>query len=186
MGPVDIGPILPELSPLAYIVRPLAVYTVILVVLRLVGKREIGELAPGDLVVLLLLSETLQGAMMASNDSLLGGLLAAAVLLCANWVVGALTARHRPFEQLINGNPTILVYKGRSLEANMRREHISRAELDSQLRKQGIFNINDIDIAILEPNGELSVRRVEEVQRPLDTELPVETLRSLGESASRG
>lgn len=188
MDPLDLGPLLPPLSPVALVVRPLVVYAAVLLALRLVGKREVGELTPGDLVVLVLLSETLQGAMVADNDSLLGGLVAAGTLLAANWAVGALAARHQRIDELVSGHPTILIYRGQYVEPNMRRENVGRAELDRHLREQGVFNVEDVDLAILEPNGRISVRRAEEAQRPLDTTLPGPVARPPGdgEGEARG
>jgi uncharacterized membrane protein YcaP (DUF421 family) len=175
MHPFDLGPILPELPPLAYILRPLAVYLLVLLALRLLGKREVGALGPGEFVVLLLLSETLHGALVAGTESFLGSLIAAMTLLMANWTVGTLVARSRRLHQTVAPDPTILVHRGRYFDEQMRQERISRAELDHQLRTKGIFSIRDVDLAVLEPDGQISVRRVEEAQKPLDTELPEPT-----------
>jgi uncharacterized membrane protein YcaP (DUF421 family) len=175
MHPFDLGPILPELPPLAYILRPLAVYLLVLLALRLIGKREVGALGPGEFVVLLLLSETLHGALVAGTESFLGSLIAAMTLLMANWIVVILTARSRRLHQTVTPDPTILVHRGRYFDEQMRRERISRAELDHQLRTKGIFTIRDVDLAVLEPDGQISIRRVEDAQKPLDTELPEPT-----------
>jgi uncharacterized membrane protein YcaP (DUF421 family) len=175
MHPFDLGPILPELPPLAYILRPLAVYLLVLLALRLLGKREVGALGPGEFVVLLLLSQTLHGALGAGTKSLLGSLIAGATVLMANWTVGTLVARFGRLHHTVTPDPTILVHRGRYFDQQMRRERISRAELDHQLRTKGIFTIRDVDLAVLEPDGQISVRRVEDAQKPLDTELPEQT-----------
>lgn len=173
---LDFGPILPEISPVALVLRPLVIYVAVLAFLRLAGKRQIGELTPGDLVVLLLLSETLQGALVAGNNSLLGGLIAAATLLSANRAVAALAARSWPVERILEGEPTILIYRGRYLEERMREVPVSRAELDRQLREQGVFDIGSVDLAILEADGQLSVRRREEAGEPVESDPPDEAL----------
>jgi uncharacterized membrane protein YcaP (DUF421 family) len=175
MNPFDLGPILPELPPLAYILRPLAVYVLVLLALRLLGKREVGALGPGEFVVLLLLSHALHGALAAGTESFLGSLIAATTLLVVNWTMALLVARSRRLRQTVTPEPTILVHRGRYFDEHMRRERISRGELDHQLRTKGIFTISDVDLAVLEPDGQISVRRVEEAQQPLDTELPEQT-----------
>jgi uncharacterized membrane protein YcaP (DUF421 family) len=96
-------------------------------------------------------------------------------LLMANWTVATLVARSRRLHQTVTPDPTILVHRGRYFDEQMRRERISRAELDHQLRTKGIFTIRDVDLAVLEPDGQISIRRVEEGQKPLDTELPEPT-----------
>ena len=147
-------------------------YLLVLLALRLLGKREVGALGPGEFVVLLLLSETLHGALVAGTESFLGSLIAAMTLLMANWTVGTLVAHSRRLHQTVTPDPTILVHRGRYFDEQMRQERISRAELDHQLRTKGIFTIRDVDLAVLEPDGQISFRRVEDAQKPLDTELP--------------
>ncbi|TDB76195.1 DUF421 domain-containing protein [Micromonospora sp. KC723] len=153
------------------VLRSVAVYLFLVVALRLGGKRELAQLNTFDLVVLLLLSNTVQNAVIGADNSLLGGLLGAAVLLGVNYVVVRLGFRHPGLARVMEGTPTVLVQDGRTVDANLRRYLISKEELAAAVRRQGVRGIEQVDTAVLEANGTLTVEqpdRTEEVLRRLD------------------
>ncbi len=152
---------IPEISVLEKILRSGIVYLFLLVAFRLLGKRQVGQLTPFDLIVLLIISNVLQNAMIGPDSSVTGGLIGATTVLALNWVVARVTVASRKVERLVEGVPTILVHHGRVVEENLRRELISHEELLSALRKQGIFSISDVKVAVLEESGAVSVLREE-------------------------
>ncbi len=152
---------IPEISIFEKILRSAIVYVFLLVAFRLLGKRQVGQLTPFDLIVLLIISNVLQNAMIGPDNSLTGGLIGATTVLGLNWIVARVTMASRKVERLVEGVPTILVHHGRVVEENLRRELISHEELLSALRKQGIFSISDVKVAVLEESGAVSVLREE-------------------------
>jgi uncharacterized membrane protein YcaP (DUF421 family) len=153
------------------VLRSVAVYLFLVVALRLAGKRELAQLNTFDLVVLLLLSNTVQNAIIGSDNSLLGGLLGAAVLLSVNYAVVRLGFRHPALARTLEGTPTVLVDNGRTLDANLRRYLISREELAAAVRRQGARELADVEAVVLEANGTLTVEqrdRTEELLQRLD------------------
>ncbi len=140
-----------------------AVYLLVLVGLRLTGKREVGQMTPFDLTLLLLLSNSVQNAMTGPDTSLLGGVTAAAVLLMMNFVVGQISGKSRRFRKAIEGTPTILVHNGDIIQLHMARECISTDELHRALREHGVDDINDVALAVLEVDGSISVLKYDDV-----------------------
>lgn len=153
---------IPEVPVLEKIIRSLIVYVFLLVVFRMIGKRQVGQMTPFDLIVLLIISNVLQNAMIGPDNSVLGGLIGASTVLVANWLISRATYANRGFERAIEGVPTILIHHGHVIDANLRNENFSREDLISNLRSQGIFDIEEVRAAILEPTGKLSVLRFEE------------------------
>lgn len=148
---------LPEISIGEKILRSLIVYFFLLIMFRLLGKRQVGQMTPFDLIVLLILSNVLQNAMIGPDNSVTGGLIGAATVLAANWIVGRIAFGSSRMERAIEGVPTVLVHRGALVEQNLRRETISREELLSNLRSQGVFSLKEVRVAVLEPSGKLSV-----------------------------
>ena len=148
---------LPEISVGEKILRSLIVYFFLLVMFRLLGRREVAQMTVFDLIVLLVLSNVLQNAMIGPDNSVTGGLIGATAILAVNWIVGRAAFSNRWFERTVEGEPIILVHGGRFVEGNLRRANISREELMSNLRSQGVFAMDDVRAAILEPSGKLSV-----------------------------
>ena len=143
-------------------VRCLFIYLTLLVGLRLTGKRQVGQLTPFDLLLLLLLANAVQNAMVGPDTSLLGGLVAAGTLFVVNAVV-ARVARSGPVaERLLEGTPTLLIRDGTVLEPNLAREGISRSDLLHALREHGIEEPSLVRTAILEVDGSISVLRLDE------------------------
>ena len=138
-------------------VRTLAVYLALLVGLRVSGKREMGQMTVFDLVVLLLLANAVQNAMVGPDTSLLGGILAAGVLLAANALVAGMGLRSPRFRRLVEGAPTLLVLHGKIIPQNMRREEVDEESLLAALREHGLADISQADMAVLEIDGSISV-----------------------------
>ncbi len=135
------------------ILRPALVYIFLVVGLRLAGKRELAQLNPFDLVVLLTLSNTVQNAIIGNDNSVTGGIIGAATLLLLNyWVVRFLYA-HESLERLVEGDSDLLIDHGVVREEALKRELITRSELRAAAHKQGYATLDEIDRAILEPGG---------------------------------
>jgi uncharacterized membrane protein YcaP (DUF421 family) len=144
-------------SILEKILRPILVYIFLIIVLRVFGKRELAQLNPFDLVVLLSLSNTVQNAIIGADNSLSGGLIGAVSLLFVNYVVVRLFFKHRRLDQLIEGTETILMDKGKINKKALAKELISEPELIAVAHRQGFSNLKDVDQIILETNGTFSI-----------------------------
>jgi uncharacterized membrane protein YcaP (DUF421 family) len=139
------------------VVRALAVYLFLLLILRLTGKRQVGQLAPFDLVLLLVLSNAVQNSMNAGDSSLVGGLISAATLIALNYGIGAATFHSRRIEKFIEGEPQVLIHDGKLNKSVMASAQLTRNELESALRLAGCDSIEKCMTAILENNGAISV-----------------------------
>jgi uncharacterized membrane protein YcaP (DUF421 family) len=139
------------------VLRTLVVYVVLLVLLRLAGKREIGQMTPFDLVVLLIISNAVQKAMVGTDASLTGGLLAAGCLVAVNWLVDRLGLQSAWFRRRLVGQPSLLVHDGALIEAHLRAEGVSADEVMQALREHGVQDLNDVKMAVLEVDGTISV-----------------------------
>ena len=140
------------------IVRGLVVYVFLIALLRLTGKRQIGQLSPFDLVLLLILSNAVQNSMNAGDNSLIGGLISATTLVAVNYMVGLITFKSKKLEAIIDGRPQVLIHDGKLFEDVMNEAKLTRRELDATLRQSGYFEIADIKLAILENNGSVTVQ----------------------------
>jgi uncharacterized membrane protein YcaP (DUF421 family) len=139
------------------IVRSAVVYVFLLILLRMSGKRQIGQLAPFDLVLLLVLSNAVQNAMNGGDNSVLGGLVSAFTLVALNSVVAFVTARSKRAEALIEGHPLVLIHNGKLYDRMMDQAKITRHELNSALRQAGCSCVEEVHYAVLENNGSISV-----------------------------
>ncbi len=166
---------LPILEKLA---RPIIVYLVLVILLRVFGKRELAQLNPFDLVVLLSLSNTVQNAMIGDDNSVSGGLIGAFGLLAINWLVARVLFRSARMTRLLEGRPSVLIKDGRILEKELERESLTREELLSVVHKQGFEDIHKVRTCHLEPNGTFYVegfdpsvdeKRHEELMAKIDT-----------------
>jgi uncharacterized membrane protein YcaP (DUF421 family) len=137
------------------ILRPVLVYTFLIVALRLAGKRELAQLNPFDLVVLLTLSNTVQNAIIGNDNSLSGGLIGATTLLLVNYVLVRFVSRHESLERFVEGEPDVLIENGRIKHECLRREAITEFELLGAAHKQGFASLDEIDRAVLEPSGSI-------------------------------
>jgi len=143
--------------------RTAAIYCVVLLGVRLSGKREVGQMTPFDLTLLLLISNAVQNAMTGPDTSLTGGIVAAATLLVLNYVVAELSGGNRRFRKLIQGQPSLLIHDGEVMTAHMAKEHISMDELQRALREHGIGSYHDVALAVLEVDGSISCLKYDEI-----------------------
>ncbi len=160
------------------IVRPVLVYVFMVVVLRVFGKRELAQLNPFDLVVLLSLSNTVQNAIIGNDNSLSGGLIGAFSLLGMNYLVVRFLFRHRRLDQLFEGKPTVLVDQGHLVRHALAKELLTRAELVTVLHRQGFDSIEEVEQCTLEPGGTFYIRRKLPATERVEHE---EVMRTLGE-----
>lgn len=133
--------------------RVALVYGVVLVVLRVAGRRLLGQLTPFDLVSLLLLANAAQNAMIGPDASLIGGLVGVVVLVGLNRGIASSAWARRRFE----GHPTLLVHRGQPIAASLAHEHVSLEELETAMREHGVARIADVEAAVLEMDGTISV-----------------------------
>ncbi len=146
-----------NVAPLNLILRAVAVYFAIVILLRISGKRELGQMSATDLVALLLISNAVQNSMNGGDNSLVGGLLLAAVLVALSLAMSHLTFRSRFFRMALEGTPTLLIHDGKIIQKHLVKERMNESELRVLLREQGIHELNEIQAAILEADGKLSV-----------------------------
>ena len=151
----------PELPVVEKIVRAAIVYVFLLGALRLTGKRQLGQMSSFDLVVLLMISNVVQNAMIGNDNSLTGGLIGAATILLLNYVIARLVVANKGTERLIEGSPTLLIHNGKVIEANLRHELLTREELMAALRRQGILSLDEVRVALLEETGAITAVRRE-------------------------
>ena len=140
-----------------FVARAAIVYCFLLILLRLTGKRQVGQLAPFDLVLLLVLSNAVQNSMIAGDASLVGGLISAATLIGLNYLVGTLVFRNRKAEELIEGRPQVLIHDGKLSEDVMASARLTHHELHAALRRAGCAHVEEVQLAMLENNGAISV-----------------------------
>ena len=140
-----------------FVLRGVIVYFFLLILLRITGKRQVGQLAPFDLVLLLILSNAVQNAMNAGDDSILAGLILATTLIFLNHLVGFVAYKNRKMEKLIEGQPQVLIHNGQLFTKVMEQQQITDQELKTALRNEGCEKIADVHLAILESNGHVSV-----------------------------
>jgi uncharacterized membrane protein YcaP (DUF421 family) len=144
---------------------------VVLIGVRLSGKREVGQMTPFDLTLLLLLSNSVQNAMTGPDTSLVGGVVAACTLLLMNYVVADISGTNRRFRKFIQGQPSLLIHDGTIIEAHMAKEHVSMDELQRALREHGISDYHQVALAVLEVDGSISCLKYDEIKTDANTHL---------------
>jgi uncharacterized membrane protein YcaP (DUF421 family) len=160
------------------ILRPVLVYIFLVVALRVFGKRELAQLNPFDLVVLLSLSNTVQNAIIGNDNSLSGGVVGALALLGMNYLVVRFLFRHRRLDQIFEGKPTTLVESGKIIKPALARELLTHAELMTVLHRQGFDSLEEVDRCVLEPGGTFYIQR----KLPsTDTQQHDEVMRAIGD-----
>jgi uncharacterized membrane protein YcaP (DUF421 family) len=135
------------------ILRPIVVYAILILGLRLAGKRELAQLNPFDLVVLLTLSNTVQNAIIGDDNSITGGIISAATLLLINYLFVRFLYRHKKIDQIVEGDADTLIENGRIRMDRLRKEVITMPELETAAHKQGFVSLDEIERAVLEPGG---------------------------------
>ncbi len=139
------------------VLRTGIVYVALVMGFRLTGKRQIGQMAPFDLVVILLIANAVQNAMVGPDTSLIGGLLSAAALLLLNQGVSRLRDRIPRFGRLVEGHAVILITDGQVIADHLRSENIDMDDLEQAFREHGLAGIEDVRLAVLEVDGTISI-----------------------------
>jgi uncharacterized membrane protein YcaP (DUF421 family) len=147
------------------------IYLVVLIGVRLSGKREVGQMTPFDLTLLLLLSNSVQNAMTGPDTSLAGGVVAASTLLLLNYLIGTISGTNRAFRRVVQGEPSLLIHDGKTIETHMASEHVSKDELERALREHGIASVHDVALAVLEVDGSISCMKYDEIKPDANTHL---------------
>ena len=140
-----------------FVLRAVVVYVVLLAMIRISGKRTMGQFTPFDVLLIVLLGNAVQNSLLGADQSLLGGLLLAAVLIAINWVVGFVSARSHTAERVIEGEPIVLARDGQLFERVLRRELVSENDFNEALRQNGELTMEDVALALLETDGRISV-----------------------------
>ena len=148
----DIGSSLPEI-----VLRTAIVYLFLVVVLRLSGKREVGQLSILELIVILVISDAVQNSMVGDNTTLWGGLVAVLTLVGIDKGISLLTDRSKRIRQALEGEPRLLVRDGRLMERALREENVDADDVRTAVRAHGLANIDDVRMAVLETDGSISV-----------------------------
>lgn len=148
---------------LEIILRTTVIYVLVLLGIRLTGKREVGQMTPFDLTLLLLLSNSVQNAMTGPDTSLVGGVAAALVLLLLNFLLAEASGLNRRFRRFIQGSPTLLIHNGELVTAHCAKEHVSPDEVQRALREHGVSTTKEVALAVLEVDGSISVLKYDDV-----------------------
>lgn len=153
---------MPDLFALAmpwweFILRAVVVYVVVLGMVRLSGKRPLGQITPFDVLLVVLLGNAVQNALLGTDTSLGGGLLLVATLILLNYGVGWVSTRSRRIERLVEGEPVVIARDGRLFDAVLRREQVTRADFEAAMRQQGCLGVGDVELALLEINGHITI-----------------------------
>ena len=151
------------------VARAALVYLFLLLLLRITGKRQVGQLAPFDLILLLILSNAVQNAMNGGDNSFTAGVVSAATLVALNGLVGWATFRSKWLEGIVEGRPRILIHNGRLLDRVLRAERMTHHELMAALRRAGCDSIAQVHVAVLENNGQISVTPLRAASPPSDS-----------------
>jgi uncharacterized membrane protein YcaP (DUF421 family) len=146
-----------DISGWSIVLRTLIIYGAILIGLRLAGKRELGQMTPFDLVVILLIANAVQNAMVGPDTSVPGGLIAAAVLIAANYGVAQARERLPWLRRTVQGTPTLLIHDGQIVQEHLRKEGIDEEDVLMALREHGVASAADVQTAVLETDGSISV-----------------------------
>jgi uncharacterized membrane protein YcaP (DUF421 family) len=151
--------------------RTAVIYGVVLLGVRLSGKREVGQMTPFDLTLLLLLSNAVQNAMTGPDTSVLGGVIAASTLLLLNYLIAEVSGGNRRFRRFVQGQPSLLIHDGKIIPAHMAREHVTMDALHQALREHGIATYHDVALAVLEVDGSISCMKYDDIKPTASTHL---------------
>ena len=140
-----------------FVLRATAIYVLVMVLVRMSGKRAVGQFTPFDLVLLILIGNAVQNGINGCDNSLTGAVIMATTLIALNYAVAFTTSRSRRAERLVEGVPVVLARDGRLFDAVLRHELVSRDDFREALRMNGIDEIDAVELALLETNGSISV-----------------------------
>jgi uncharacterized membrane protein YcaP (DUF421 family) len=141
----------------AFVLRACVVYFILLAMIRMTGKRTMGQFTPFDMLLVVLLGNAVQNALLGEDTSVGGGLLLAATLIALNWIVGLASARSAKVERWVEGSPVLLARDGQVYRDVLRRELISREDFEKAMREAGCLGMADVRLAVLENNGHITV-----------------------------
>jgi uncharacterized membrane protein YcaP (DUF421 family) len=164
--------------------RTTIVYAALLAGIRLTGQRQLGQMSPFDLVLLLIIANAVQNAMVGPDTSLVGGLVAAAVLLFWHQVINRLRTSSRRVSRLLGGEGVLLINDGHVLPDHLRRAGVTADELQQALREHGVPAVDQVRLAVLEPDGAISVIRFEDLKPGLQTQ-PHHRIKGLRKGVNR-
>jgi len=153
-----------SLSPLNLAMRAAVVYLAVLLLLRISGKKQVGQMGAIEFVTILLISNAVQNSMNGGDNSLLGGLILATMLIALSMALSWLTYKSRFFEAIFEGSPRLLIHDGKTIEKALRKEQLSKQDLSVLLRKQSVHRVSDVKTAVLEADGTLSLVRFEDLK----------------------
>ena len=163
------------------ILRPVLIYLVLLVIFRVASKRELAQATLFDFLILLLISNVVQNAIIGDDNSVLGAVAGAVMLVVLSAFLNRITANNHKARVLLEGNPVLLVHNGTVHEEAMKREAVTRYDLFSNIRKAGLVRLDDVGYALLELDGTISIIRAEDKKHPPNC-LPPEILLAIGEN----
>lgn len=169
-----------------FVLRAVAVYVVLLLLIRLSGKRTMGQFTPFDMLLIVLLGNAVQNSLLGEDVSLPGGLLLAAVLIAMNWCVAFVTSRSHRAERIVEGVPVVLARDGQLFRSVLKREMVSEDDFDEALRQNGQMTLTDVRIALLETNGTISVVARDSDGGKATSNVPDEADQDNSDNQSRG
>jgi uncharacterized membrane protein YcaP (DUF421 family) len=150
-----------EITGWSIVARTVIVYGALLIGLRVAGKRELGQMTPFDLVVILLIANAVQNAMVGPDTSVTGGLIAAAALISVNYLVAQARERIPVLRRAVEGAPTLLIYNGQFVKEHVRKEGLDEDEVMMAIREHGVQELSGVKMAVLETDGSISIVPVE-------------------------
>lgn len=149
--------IYPDIPAWEIILRSLSVFFFLLLLVRISGKRDVGEMSPADLILLLLLSANVHTSLSGDDKSLLGGMIGAAALMITNHILNRIAFKKKRFEKILKGYPEVIIHNGKPCEDVMKKHLLSELQLGMAIRKEGVEDIDDVKYAVLETDGSISV-----------------------------
>jgi uncharacterized membrane protein YcaP (DUF421 family) len=140
-----------------FVLRGVIVYVFVLALIRLSGKRTVGEFTPFDLIVVILLGETMQGALVPEGESVTGPMIVAATLVGLNWLLAFASTRSKAVDALAEGHPVVLVRDGRLVQKALRSQNVPRSDVEEAIRRANLGGLQEVKLATLETDGEITV-----------------------------
>ena len=140
-----------------FVLRSCAIYVLVMVLVRVSGKRAVGQFTPFDLVLLILIGNAVQNGINGGDDSLTGAAIMATTLIALNYGIAFVTSRNRKVEKFVEGVPVVLARNGKLFDHVLRRELVSREDFREALRMNGVEDVSEVELALLETNGSISV-----------------------------
>jgi len=140
-----------------FVLRACAIYALVMVLVRVSGKRAVGQFTPFDLVLLILIGNAVQNGINGGDNSLTGAAIMATTLIALNYGVAFVTSRSRKVEKFVEGEPVVLARNGKLFDGVLRRELVSREDFRESLRMNGVEDVSEVELALLETNGSISV-----------------------------